>query len=145
MIFPFEVKIDTINNTLVVSLNSKIDEVSHFTTSHRNKRDEAKNYNHSIDIECDQCLARGKLLNGLSMLKDFNYISLNNYLIATQQIKIFNHDQVFQFKIDFYNPHLSSTIIDSIHYHLDHKSFTINNNQQIINEIQSLDSYGIQY
>ncbi|KAM9962675.1 hypothetical protein ACTFIR_005591 [Dictyostelium discoideum] len=92
--------------------------------------------------ECDQCLARGKLVNGLSILKDSNYINLNSYLIATQQIKTFNHEEVFQFKININNPNfnhsrelvgsqiLSSTIIESINYHLDRKSFTINNYQQ---------------
>ncbi|KAM9984429.1 hypothetical protein ACTFIZ_004120 [Dictyostelium cf. discoideum] len=125
--------------------------------------------------ECDSCIARVKLLNGLSLLKDFNYISSNNYFIATQQIKNFNNDQVFQFKIEIINPDcnhsrelvgsqicklqdsnlgcpkclksgiVSSTIINSINYHLNQKSFTINNYKQIIDEIQSLDSYNIQY
>ncbi|KAM9984431.1 hypothetical protein ACTFIZ_004124 [Dictyostelium cf. discoideum] len=121
--------------------------------------------------ECDSCIARVKLLNGLSLLKDFNYISSNNYFIVTQQIKNFNNDQVFQFKIEIINPDcnhsrelagsqicklqdsnlgcpkclksgiVSSTIINSINYHLNQKSFTINNYKQIIDEIQSLDSY----
>ncbi|KAM9972357.1 hypothetical protein ACTFIW_007416 [Dictyostelium discoideum] len=60
--FSVQFNIDTINSTLVkldstpsffntktlVSLNFEIDEVSHFTTSHRIKRDEAKNYHNSI-------------------------------------------------------------------------------------------------